>query len=62
MNKTFYIVGENVDGEFIETWYKGTKEECIIWAEQELYIYGGGHLDIFIIHDDCDEFVGDVEV
>lgn len=62
MNKTFYVVGEDLDGEFIEYEFEGILENCKIDAEKTLAFAGGGHLDIFIIHDDCDEFIDYVEV
>lgn len=62
MDKIFYVVGENVDGEIIEYEFEGILENCKIDAEKTLAFASGGHLDIFILHDDCDEFVGDVEV
>ena len=62
MNKTFYVVGEDIDGEIIEYEFEGILENCKIDAEKTLALVGGGHLDIFIIHNDYDEFVGDVEV
>ncbi len=62
MNKTFYVVGEDLDGEFIEYEFEGILENCKIDAEKTLAFAGGGHLDIFIIHDNCDEFIDYVEV
>ena len=62
MNKTFYVVGEDINGEFIEYKFNGILENCKIDAEKTLAFAGGGHLDIFIIHDDHDEFIDDVEV
>lgn len=62
MNKNFYIVGEDIDGEIIEYEFEGILENCKIDAEKTLAFAGGGHLDIFVCHDDYDEFVGDVEV
>lgn len=62
MNKTFYVVGEDLDGELIEYDFEGILENCKIDAEKTLAFAGGGHLDIFIIHDDHDEFICDVEV
>lgn len=62
MNKVFYVAGENLDGEFIEYEFEGILENCKIDAEKTLAFAGGGHLDIFIIHDDYDEFICDVEV
>ena len=62
MNKNFYVVGEDLDGELIEYEFEGILENCKIDAEKTLAFAGGGHLDIFMICDDHDEFVGDVEV
>ena len=62
MNKNFYVVGETIDGEIIEYEFEGILENCKIDAEKTLAFAGGGHLDIFIIHDDEDEFICDVEV
>lgn len=62
MNKTFYVVGEDIDGELIEYEFEGILENCKIDAEKTLAFAGSGHLDIFIIHDDHDEFICDVEV
>lgn len=62
MNKTFYVVGEDLDGEFIEYEFEGILENCKIDAEKTLAFASGGHLDIFIIHDDRDEFIDYVEV
>ena len=62
MNKNFYtVVGEDIDGEIIEYEFEGILENCKIDAEKTLAFAGGGHLDIFVCHDDYDEFVGDVE-
>ncbi len=62
MTKTFYVVGENVEGEFIQFGFEGTLEACIRECELALQDLNGGHLDIFILHDDYDEFICDVEV
>lgn len=62
MNKTFYVVGEDLDGELIEYEFEGILENCKIDAENALAFAGGGHLDIFVMNEDGDEFVGDVEV
>ena len=62
MNKNFYIVGEDIDGEIIEYEFEGILENCKIDAEKTLAFAGGGHLDIFVCYGDYDEFVGDVEV
>ena len=62
MNKTFYVVGEDVDGESIQFSFEGTLEACICKCELVLQDLDGGHLDIFILHDDYDEFICDVEV
>lgn len=62
MDKTFYVVGEDLDGEFIEYEFEGILENCKVDAEKTLAFAGGGHLDIFIIHDDRDEFIDYVEV
>lgn len=62
MNKNFYIVGEDIDGEIIEYEFEGILENCKIDAEKTLAFSGGGHLDIFVCHDDYDEFVAEVEV
>lgn len=62
MNQLFYVVGENLDGELIEYEFEGTFESCESDAKRVLTFIGGGHLDIFVNHDDYDEFVGDVEV
>lgn len=58
----YYVVGENIDGDIIEYDYTGTIEDCIAYAKQMLYENDGGHLDIFVIHDNYDEFIYDVEV
>lgn len=62
MNEIFYVVGEDIDGAIIEYEFEGIFENCKIDAEKTLAFAGGGHLDIFIIHDDYDEFIDDVEV
>jgi hypothetical protein len=62
MNKIFYVVGEDIDGEIIEYEFEGILENCKIDAEKTLAFVGGGHLDIFVIHDDYDEFICDMEV
>lgn len=62
MIKEYAVQGENVEGEFIQFGFEGTLEDCIRECELALQDLDGGHLDIFIIHDDHDEFVGDVEV
>ena len=62
MNKVFHVMGEDLDGEFIEYDYAGILDNCVIDAKKTLAFAGGGHLDIFVIHDDEDEFICDVEV
>ena len=58
----YYVVGENIDGDIIEYGYTGLLENCIAYAKQTLYENDGGHLDIFVIHGNYDEFICDVEV
>lgn len=62
MKHSYYLVGETIEDEFIESFFGGTYEECINHAKEILNDLGGGHIDIFILHNDHDEFIGDVEV
>lgn len=62
MKHPYYLAGETIEGEMIDDFFGGTYDECVNRAEEILNDLGGGHIDIFILHDDCDEFVGDVEV
>lgn len=62
MNQPYYLCGENIYGEFIESFFGGPYDKCVDYAMELLNNCGGGHLDIYILHDNEDEFVGDVEV
>lgn len=62
MIKEYAIQGETVDGDFIQFGFEGTIEDCIRECELALEDLGGGHLDIFILHNTWDEFIIDVEV
>lgn len=62
MKQPYYLCGENIDGDFIESFFGGTYDECIEHATELLNYYDGGHLDIYILHDNEDEFVGYIEV
>lgn len=62
MIKEYAVQGENIEGEFIQFGFEGTLEACICECELVLQDLDGGHLDIFILHDDYDEFICDVEV
>ena len=58
----FYVVGEDVEGDIIESDFNGDLDSCILECEKTLALAGGGHLDIFIVEDDHDVFVQDVEL
>lgn len=58
----FYVVGEDVEGDIIEFDFNGDIDSCVLKCEKTLAFAGGGHLDIFIVEDEHDVFVQDVEV
>ena len=58
----FYIVGEDIDGNIIEFDLNTDIDSCVLKCEEVLTSVNGGHLDIFIVEDDHDVFVQDVEV
>lgn len=62
MKQPYYLCGESIYDEFIESFFGGTYDECVEHAKEILNDCGGGHLDIYILHDNEDEFIGDVEV
>lgn len=62
MKQPYYLCGESIYDEFIESFFGGTYNECVEYATEFLNDCGGGHLDIYILHDNEDEFIGDVEV
>jgi hypothetical protein len=62
MKHPYYLCGEDIYGEFIESFFGGTYNECVQHAKEILENCDGGHLDIYILHDNEDEFIGDVEV
>lgn len=62
MKQFYYLCGESIYGEFVESFFGGAYDECVQHAKEILKDCDGGHLDIYILHDNEDEFVGDVEV
>ncbi len=58
----FYVVGEDIEGNIIEGNFNGDINSCVLDCKKILVRVGGGHLDIFVMNEDGDEFVGDVEV
>lgn len=58
----FYVVGEDIEGDIIECDFNGDIDSCILECEKTLALAGGGHLDIFIVEDEHEIFVQDVEV
>lgn len=58
----FYVIGENVDGDLVEFDFNGDIDSCVLACEDTLVSVGGGHLDIFIVEDEHEVFVQDVEV
>lgn len=62
MKQPYYLCGENIDGDFIESFFGGTYDECVEHATELLNYYNGGHLDIYILHDNEDEFIDYIEV
>lgn len=58
----FYVVGEDIDGNIIEFDINTDLDSCVSKCEEVLTSVDGGHLDIFIVEDDHDVFVRDVEV
>lgn len=58
----FYVMGENVDGDFIDFDFNGDIDSCVLACEETLASVGGGHLDIFIVEDEHEVFVQDVEL
>ena len=62
MNQPFHVIDEDFDSEFTEYDFVGVLKNCKIDAEKTLEFTGVGHLYIFVIHDDEDESICDVEV
>lgn len=58
----FYVVGEDIEGDIIEFDFEGDINSCVSKCEEVLTSVNGGHLDIFIVEDDHDVFIRDVEV
>lgn len=58
----FYVEGEDLDGEYIEFDFNGDIDSCVLECEKTLALAGGGHLDIFIVEDEHEVFVRDVEL
>lgn len=58
----YFVCGETINDEFVEFEFEGDYDDCVDRAKEVLEEFDGGHLDIFILHNDHDEFMGDVEV
>lgn len=58
----FYVVGEDIEGDIIECDFEGDLDSCVLECEKTLAFAGGGHLDIFIVEDEHEVFVRDVEL
>lgn len=58
----FYVVGEDIEGDIIERDFNGDIDSCVLECEKTLALAGGGHLDIFIVEDEHEVFVRDVEL
>lgn len=58
----FYVIGENIEGDLVEFDFNGDIDSCVLACEDTLTSVGGGHLDIFIVEDEHEVFVQDVEV
>lgn len=58
----FYVIGEDIEGDIIEFDFNGDIDSCVLECEKTLASVDGGHLDIFIVEDEHEIFVQDVEV
>lgn len=58
----FYVVGEDIEGNIIEFDVNTDIDSCVLKCEEVLTSVNGGHLDIFIVEDEHEVFVQDVEL
>lgn len=62
MNQSFHVIDEDFDSEFTEYDFAGVLKNCKIDVEKTFEFTGVGHLYIFVIRDDEDESICNVEV